>query len=42
MMFVERENSRDDLQKVFREELAVFCEDPQSEYRGQRVYRGND
>ncbi|CDH53785.1 predicted protein [Lichtheimia corymbifera JMRC:FSU:9682] len=27
MMFVERENGRDELQKVFREELAVFCED---------------
>lgn len=30
MMFVERDNGRDELQKVLREELAVFCEDAQS------------
>lgn len=40
MMFVERENGRDELQKVFREELAVFCEDASSEYYEQRLFRG--
>lgn len=38
MMFVERENGRDELQKVFREELAVFCEDASSEYYEQRLF----